>query len=180
MTYDYDRLYGKTPEALGDQTPAIAAVLDGLGRPALRILDIGCGQGRDALPLARRGHRVTGVDLSPNGIRDMTTAAAREGLAVEGIVADIVTWRPEGCFDLLLIDRTLHMLARPARAAVLARLIAHVACGGRILIADKPANMAGPEAVLAADRRPWSTTRRAPGLLIAREGAAPALTPPST
>jgi len=32
------------------------------------VLDLGCGQGRDALFIARMGHDVLGVDLSPTGI----------------------------------------------------------------------------------------------------------------
>ena len=73
------------------------------------LLDIGCGQGHVALLIARAGHRVVGVDLSPSGIHDMTRVATKEALPVEGIVADLSTFTPQGIFDVLLIDRTLHM-----------------------------------------------------------------------
>ncbi len=58
-----------------------------------------------------KGHRVVGVDISPNGIRDLKNAAAKESLAVDGVVADIATYTPGGMFDVVLVDRTLHMLA---------------------------------------------------------------------
>jgi len=48
--------------------------------PTAHILDIGCGRGRHARVLARRGHRVTGVDLSDAAIAEARSAAADEGL----------------------------------------------------------------------------------------------------
>lgn len=50
----------------------------------LSVLDLGCGQGRDALMAARQGHNVMGVDLAPTGVAQMLAGAAREGLAVTG------------------------------------------------------------------------------------------------
>ena len=119
------------------------------------MLDVGCGQGRDALPLARMGHDVVGVDLSPKGIADLAAAAAAEGLAVTGHVADITAFVPEGHFDALLFDRTLHMLDAADRHAVLARLIGHLRPGGVLLLADETSNMAGFRAVLDASGLGW-------------------------
>ncbi|MFL6012699.1 MAG: SAM-dependent methyltransferase [Gaiellaceae bacterium] len=48
--------------------------------PRARVLDVACGHGRHSLELARRGFRVTGVDLSPRSIELAREAAASEGL----------------------------------------------------------------------------------------------------
>ncbi|HHC30170.1 MAG TPA: class I SAM-dependent methyltransferase, partial [Rhodobacterales bacterium] len=135
-----------------------------------RVLDIGCGQGRDALFIARAGHAVVGVDLSPNGIGDLKAAAQREHLAIDGIVADITTFAPPGTFDIILIDRTLHMLAEAARLTVLARLLDHVTPKGWVLIADERANIAGFQQVIADHRAAWLTERAKGGTLFVRRG----------
>ncbi|MFZ1060312.1 MAG: class I SAM-dependent methyltransferase [Candidatus Rokuibacteriota bacterium] len=51
-------------------------------KPGGRLLDIGCGGGREALGLARAGFRVVGIDIAPAMIEAARANAAREGLAV--------------------------------------------------------------------------------------------------
>lgn len=171
MAYDYDKLYGETRDALGEPTARIVGFFDSYEVEGARILDVGCGQGRDALFLARRGHRVVGVDLSPNGIRDLVAVAEAEDLAVEGVVADLSDYTPDGIFDVILIDRTLHMLLDEAlRLAVLARLLTHVGKGGWVVIADEAANMAGFRGVLEADARKWDIQTPGRGYLFAQRG----------
>jgi len=53
------------------------------------ILDLACGHGRIALELARRGYRVTGLDLSPRSLQFAREAAASEELHVEWVQADM-------------------------------------------------------------------------------------------
>jgi SAM-dependent methyltransferase len=56
-------------------------LVDALGlEPGMSVLDVGCGPGRHALALARRGITVEGVDLSPDFVRLATEAATAEGL----------------------------------------------------------------------------------------------------
>jgi SAM-dependent methyltransferase len=50
--------------------------------PGLRVLDVACGTGNTAIPLARRGGVVTGVDIAPNLLEQARVRAAAEGLSI--------------------------------------------------------------------------------------------------
>ena len=100
MANDYDQLYGETRDALGAPTRVIVDFFERLDSMPARVLDVGCGQGRDALFIARLGHSVVGVDISPNGIQCLTAAAANENLKIEGVIADMVTYTPDGASTL--------------------------------------------------------------------------------
>jgi ubiquinone/menaquinone biosynthesis C-methylase UbiE len=54
----------------------------------LRILDVGTGSGYFSILLAKRGHRLTGVDLTPAMLEEAITAAAEEGLEIEFLQMD--------------------------------------------------------------------------------------------
>lgn len=77
-----------------------------------KVLDLGCGQGRDALALARLGYDVTGVDHSSVGIKQMIQEAKKEHLQVEGVVADLYEYPIESDFDYVLLDSILHFYKR--------------------------------------------------------------------
>lgn len=157
MTYNYDRLYKTTPDALGAPTQIFVDFFARITQTPLRVLDVGCGQGRDALFIARAGHEVVGVDLSANGISDLEMAAQREGLKIAGIVADITTFTPNGLFDIILIDRTLHMLPESIGQKVLSRLLDHVNPVGWVLIADESSNIAGFKDIFIQSAIAWRT-----------------------
>lgn len=157
MAYDYDKLYGSTPQALGEPTSIFVDFFEQRNEKALRVLDVGCGQGRDALFIARLGHSVVGVDLSPNGIRDLLAMARQESLAIEGIAVDIIEFAPDGDFDVILIDRTLHMLPEKDRLEVLTRLVQNVRSNGWLLISDERSNIQGFRDVIAANSGTWKS-----------------------
>ncbi|UWQ13803.1 class I SAM-dependent methyltransferase [Aliiroseovarius sp. M344] len=156
MAYDYDKLYRETHDALGKPTAVFVEFFDRYENKRARILDVGCGQGRDALFIARHGHSVVGVDISPSGIRDLNASAKQENLDVQGVVADIEAYVPEGDFDVILIDRTLHMLPKPSRLAVLTKLLDHVKDSGWVLIADEVSNIKAFVDIFAAHKFEWT------------------------
>ena len=168
MAYNYDALYATEPNALGAPTRAFVQFFETFANPTGRVLDVGCGQGRDALFIARLGHCVVGVDLSAYGIRDLLAAAQAEGLDIAGDVADITTYSPVGMFDVVLIDRTLHMLPKDAQHDVLTRLIAHVSPMGWLLIADETSNLPAFRDVLVASGQAWTITKDGKGFLFAQ------------
>jgi SAM-dependent methyltransferase len=87
----------------------------GLGAGA-RVLSAGCGIGDQEIALAPHVAGVTGVDLSPSGIREARAAAAAAGVTntafVEGTLETAAL--PEGAFDLIIAIFFLHHLPEPA------------------------------------------------------------------
>lgn len=156
MAYDYDKLYREQPNALGLPNAKFAAVFNSYEKANARVLDIGCGQGRDALPIAARGHAVTGVDISKAGVADMVANASKAGVSITGIVADLNSFTPSGTFDVIVIDRTLHMLAATDRNRLLALLVDHIAPGGYLLLADEKSNMPAFKSVLQQASSNWA------------------------
>jgi SAM-dependent methyltransferase len=99
------------------------------------VLDLGCGTGRVALHLARRGHRVVGVDLEPELIASLL--ARGQGLPLEGVVADARDFRIEEDFPLALAPmQVLQLLPdSAARVACLRRVASQLRPGGRFAAA---------------------------------------------
>jgi len=101
--------------------------------PPGRAVDLGAGEGRNAIWLAERGWRVTAVDFSAAGLDRAARLAAGRGASVDWVHADLLAWQPApGGYDLVLIAY-LHLpsadLARVFRAAAAA-----VAPGGTLLV----------------------------------------------
>lgn len=71
--------------------------------PAGTALDLGAGEGRNALWLAEQGWTVTAVDFSPVGLRKAQQIARRRGVAINTVVADVLGYRPATPFDLVLL-----------------------------------------------------------------------------
>jgi SAM-dependent methyltransferase len=107
--------------------PALTHLADEL-EPG-RCLEIGCGQGTDAVWLATQGWDVTAVDISGVALDMARSAAAERGVTVRWEQADVTDSLPDGPFDLV----TTIYPAVPAADGVGAAMVDLVAPGGRFL-----------------------------------------------
>jgi SAM-dependent methyltransferase len=110
-------------------SPAVAVLAERL-RPNARVLVPGCGYGRNALALARRGLRVDAYDCSPVAI-----ARARAEFADPRItyaVGDVLD-PPAGPYDGVLCHFLLHLFRAPERRRIVAALANALAPGGLVL-----------------------------------------------
>lgn len=122
-------------ERIWSGRPNAALVRETAGLPAGRALDLGCGEGGDAVWLAEQGWQVTAADISAVALERAAAHAASAG------VADRIEWQqhvlgetfPAGTFDLVTAlylhgvgDRPRERILRPAAGAV--------APGGTLLV----------------------------------------------
>jgi SAM-dependent methyltransferase len=67
------------------------------------VLDLAMGEGRNGVFLAVKGYRVTGVDISEEGLKKAQTLAAERGVTIKTIVADLETYDiPPNTFDVII------------------------------------------------------------------------------
>jgi SAM-dependent methyltransferase len=132
----WDERYGART-AIWSGNPNRQLTAEAAGLAPGRALEVGAGEGADAIWLAERGWRVTAFDISATALEHAATRAAREGEDVAGriewIHADLrQEVVAEGAYDLV----SSHFMHLPgdARRDLFARLAAAVALGGTLLI----------------------------------------------
>jgi ubiquinone/menaquinone biosynthesis C-methylase UbiE len=111
-----------------------------LPHPAQRIVEVGCGNGYLCLELARDGHEVLGIDVSP----DIIQVAERSSAAhphppgfgsLRYLCADVNTWQArEASFDCVIFNRSLHHL--PALQHTMEKVQRLLKQGGTIICQD--------------------------------------------
>jgi SAM-dependent methyltransferase len=105
--------------------------------PPGRALDLGCGEGGDAVWLAERGWDVVAVDISDTALGRAAEAAKSRGVAerIEFIQRDLSDEFPDGTYDLISAQ-FLHSMVRLDRTSILANAAAALRDGGLLVIVD--------------------------------------------
>lgn len=117
------------------QLSAIAPTLGGT-----RAMDLGSGEGADAIWLAEHGWTVVAVDVSSTALARAREAAESRGVAdrIDFVEHDLTRGVPDGTFDLVSAQ-FLHSTVEMDRSQILRRAAAAVAPGGALLIVDHAA-----------------------------------------
>lgn len=96
------------------------------------VLDVACGEGRNAIWLAGRGWSATGVDFSTVALRKARRLAATRRVDVDWIEVDVREWIPAVSFDLVLL---FYLQLPPSQRRTVFRTFAHsVAPGGHLVV----------------------------------------------
>jgi SAM-dependent methyltransferase len=138
------------------------------GLTAGNALDLGAGEGRNALWLAEQGWTLTAVDFSAVGLAKAERLARQRGLALTTVIADVTRYHPEHTYDLVLIAYL--QLPWTQLRKVLSTAVAALAPGGTLLLvahdlANLAAGVGGPQdpAVL---QTPDQVAAALPGLRV--------------
>lgn len=129
---DWNRRY-EGPDLLWTARPNRLLVTEVADMTPGRALDLGCGEGRNAVWLATQGWSVTGVDFADVGVDKGRRLAEAEGVSVEWVVADLRAYQPEGdAYDLVIV-LYLHLPA-PDRRAIHRAAVRSLRPGGTFLV----------------------------------------------
>ena len=133
MTATYDQYY-QTENLFGKPFPELIEFFAGYSGKG-KVLDLGCGQGRDSVPLARLGFNVTGIDSSQVGIEQMNRTAEAENLTLTAKVTDIFEFDNFAEYDFILLNSMFHFAKndREQETNFIKRILSKIKNGCRIV-----------------------------------------------
>jgi SAM-dependent methyltransferase len=129
--------------------------------PVQHVLDVACGTGHHALRLARRGYRLTALDLSAPSIAFLRAEAERAGLPVTAVIGDMTDFRLPRPVDaaICMQDSQGHLLTTAALVAHLRAVRRNLRPGGVFVFDRLVPNGWSPGAR-------WTWTRRRRGITV--------------
>ncbi|HWV60470.1 MAG TPA: bifunctional 2-polyprenyl-6-hydroxyphenol methylase/3-demethylubiquinol 3-O-methyltransferase UbiG [Sphingopyxis sp.] len=120
------------------------------------VLDVGCGAGLLAEPLARMGAKVTGVDAAPENIAAAQGHAAGQGLAITYFAGELAAL-PRATFDLVTSMEVVEHVADPA--AFIGELAGRLAPGGLMILSTPNRTMLSKLLLVEAAERVGAVPR---------------------
>jgi len=124
---DYDKRYNTENYYWGLIPNTLCYEIMRLKPPAkpFKVLDIGCGEGKDAVFLARNGYNVAAFDISDKGLEKAKELAAKCNVNVDFFKADLRDYKLETDYDIIFSSGVFHYLPRRLREGVIDNLKAH-------------------------------------------------------
>jgi tellurite methyltransferase len=121
MKSPWARRYLQTPDSYiwGTAPSGFAREVAELLPSGARVLELGCGEGRDSVFFGSLGFDVTGVDSAAAGIEKAERLASARGVSVRWVRGDMATVTLEGPFDLVYSCGAVHYVPRAERNRLL-------------------------------------------------------------
>ncbi|MEI6288340.1 MAG: methyltransferase domain-containing protein [bacterium] len=140
----YNNTYQKNPTLWGNKPSILLTMFEDRFLAGSNCLDLGCGQGRDALYLAKKGFNVTAIDSSDVAINQLKQKADEEGISIETVCSDILSFdiAPEK-YQLINIVNVFQFLPREQCLKLISDLKNKIAKDGFIIIKSFTVNDAG-------------------------------------
>jgi SAM-dependent methyltransferase len=130
----WDARFAAAEYVFGTAPNAFLAGAAGRLRPGWSALVLADGEGRNGVWLARQGLDVTTVDFAPQGLAKARRLAAKHGVSIRPVLADLNDWAwPEDAFDLV-VGVFMQVFDPPARRVVFARMKRALKPGGLLLL----------------------------------------------
>lgn len=124
-----------------------------------RVLDIGCGEGKDAVFFSKCGYHVTAFDISEQGIEKAKRLAEHNRTDVTFFKADMFDYRPDTEYDVIFSSGVLHFLTPSVRGEFCESLKSHTSDGGLNALnvfVKKPFITRAPDRTRDEEKRhPW-------------------------
>lgn len=95
-----------------------------------KVLDIGCGEGKDAVFFAKNGYDVTAFDISETGIQKAKNLADIHSVKVDFFKADIKDFRIETDYDIIFSSGVFHYIPLDLRQSLIDNLKEHTKISG--------------------------------------------------
>lgn len=117
---DYEKRYNSDEYYWGVKPSYMCLKILELLPPAspLSVLDIGCGEGKDAVFLARCGYKVSAFDVTETGIEKTKRLAEKAGVYVDAFRANLLDFRLERDFDILFSSGVFHYIKPELRSEI--------------------------------------------------------------
>ena len=129
---DYDQRYSKEGYYWGLTPNHLCYEIMRLKPPTkpYKVLDIGCGEGKDAVFLARNGYDVTAFDISEQGLSKARALADHCGVTINFFKADVRDFRLETEYDIIFSSGVFHYIPNGLRESIIDNLKAHTKANG--------------------------------------------------
>lgn len=128
----YNKIYEKEDYYWGFQpSPTCFKILECMPPiKQIKLLDVGCGEGRNAVFFARNGYDVTAFDLADAGVEKTIKLAEKIGVKLNVFKADIVEYRLSEKFDVIFSVGALHYIPKEIRDEIFSNYKEHTALNG--------------------------------------------------